>query len=130
MEARLDVADAAQVAIRLMCRALAVSSSWCHGWRVDAPRRTARQAVRDALAPRIWEIFDHSKGRFGAPRIHANSIAQGLRIERKAVTKIVPENDIRSPRLGRRRRVPRTADSWHTRGIAPKILPLGEGRDF
>ncbi|MEM8623356.1 MAG: IS3 family transposase, partial [Pseudomonadota bacterium] len=87
MKAKLTfiAAHTAQYAIRLMCRVLSVSASWFHAWRAAAPRRAARQAVRDALAARIREIFEQSKGRYGAPRIHAELVAQGLWIARKTV---------------------------------------------
>lgn len=64
------------------------------------------------------------KGRYDAPRIHAELVAQGLRIARKTVAKIMWENGIRPPR--RRRRVPQTTDSRHKLGIAPNLLK----RDF
>jgi aminopeptidase YwaD len=51
---------------------------------------------------------------------HAELLAQGLRIARKTVAKIMRENDIRPPR--RRRRAPRTTDSRHSLGIAPNLL--------
>ncbi|MEM7499073.1 MAG: IS3 family transposase [Pseudomonadota bacterium] len=69
------------------------------------------------MGVRIRTIFEQSKGRYGAPRIHAESVAQGARISRKTVAKIMQENDIRPPR--RRRRMPRTTDSRHSLGIAP-----------
>jgi putative transposase len=122
MRAKLDfiAAHGSQHAIRLMCRVLSVSPSWFHAWRAAAPERAARQAVRGALAARIRKVFEKSKGRYGAPRIHAELLAQGLRIARKTVAKIMRENDIRPPR--RRRRAPRTTDSRHSLGIAPNLL--------
>ncbi|MEM6676457.1 MAG: IS3 family transposase [Pseudomonadota bacterium] len=84
MKAKLTfiAAHAAQHSIRLMCRVLSVSPSWFPAWRVGAPKRAARHAVRDALAARIREIFEQSKRRYGAPRIHAELVAQGVRIAR------------------------------------------------
>jgi putative transposase len=122
MRAKLDfiAAHVSQHAVRLMCRVLSVSPSWFHAWRAAAPDRAARQAARDALGVRIRTIFEKSKGRYGAPRIHAELLAQGLRIARKTVAKLMRENNIRPPR--RRRRVPRTTDSRHSLGIAPNLL--------
>ncbi|MEO0428069.1 MAG: IS3 family transposase [Pseudomonadota bacterium] len=84
MKAKLTfiAAHAAQHSIRLMCRVLSVSPSWFHAWRAAGPKRAAREAARDALAARIREIFEQSKRRYGAPRIHAELVAQGLRIAR------------------------------------------------
>ncbi len=111
MKAKLAfiAAHAAEHAIRLMCRVLSVSPSWFHAWRAAAPKRAARQAARDVLADKIRDIFEDSRRRYGAPRIHAELLAQDLRISRKTVAKIMKGNGIRRPR--RRRRVPRTTDS-------------------
>ena len=122
MKAKLDfiAAHVSQHAIRLMCRVLSVSPSWFHAWRAATSDRAVRQAARDALGMRIRAIFEKSKGRYGAPRIHAELAAQGLRIARKTVAKIMSQNDIRPPR--RRRHVPRTTDSRHSLSIAPNLL--------
>lgn len=124
MKLTFIAAHAAQHAIRLMCRVLSVSPSWFHAWCATAPKRAVRQGARDALTARIRRLFDESKGRYGAPRIHAELRAQGLRIARKTVAKVMRENGIRPPR--RRRRIPRTTDSRHTLGIATNLLQ----RDF
>jgi transposase InsO family protein len=114
------VAHAEEHAVRLMCRVLSVSPSWFHAWRVAAPDRAVRQAARDAMVARIRAIFSESRARYGAPRIHAELVAQGERIARKTVAKLMKANDIRPPRRGRR--VPRTTDSRHELGIAPNLL--------
>jgi transposase InsO family protein len=114
------VAHAGEHAVRLMCRVLSVSPSWFHAWRAAAPDRAVRQAARDAMVARIRAIFSESRARYGAPRIHAELVAQGERIARKTVAKLMKANDIRPPRRGRR--VPRTTDSRHELGIAPNLL--------
>ncbi len=113
-------AHATEHAVRLMCRILSVSPSWFHAWRAAAPERAARQAARDEMVARIRAIFAESRARYGAPRIHAELVAQGERIARKTVAKLMKRNDIRPPRRGRR--VPRTTDSRHKLGIAPNLL--------
>jgi transposase-like protein len=57
--------------IRLMCRVLGVSRSWFHAWRRTAGNRAARRSRWDALIDEIRTIFEDSKQRYGAPRIHA-----------------------------------------------------------
>ena len=91
MKAKLAfiAAHAAEHAIRLMCRVLSVSPSWFHAWRAAAPKRAARQAARDVLADKIRDIFEDSRRRYGTPRIHAELLAQDLRISRKTVAKII-----------------------------------------
>ena len=114
------VAHAEEHAVRLMCRVLSVSPSWFHAWRAAAADRAVRQAARDAMVARIRAIFSESRARYGAPRIPAELVAQGERIARKTVAKLMKANDIRPPRRGRR--VPRTTDSRHELGIAPNLL--------
>ncbi len=122
MKAKLAfiAAHVAEHAVRLMCRVLSVSPSWFHAWRAAAPEREAHRAVQDAMATRIRAIFVESQARYGAPRIHAELVAQGERIARKTVAKLMKRNGIRPPRRGRR--VPRTTDSRHKFGIAPNLL--------
>lgn len=113
-------AHAAEHAVRLMRRVLSVSPSWFHAWRATAPDRAAHKAGRDAMAARIRAIFVESRARYGAPRIHAERVAQGERIARKTVARLMKENDMRPPRRGRR--MPRTTDRRRKLGIAPNLL--------
>ena len=71
------------------------------------------------MAARIGTIFEDSRARCGAPRIHAELVARGERIARKTVAKLMKRNGIRPPRRGRR--LPRTTDSRHKFGIAPMV---------
>ncbi|WP_084721547.1 IS3 family transposase [Skermanella aerolata] len=65
-------------------------------------------------------IFQDSGERYGAPRVHAELQAQGVRIARKRVARLMRENGLRPPR--RRKRPPITTDSRHGYGIAPNLL--------
>ena len=94
-------ARAAKHGIRLMCRLLHVSPSWFHGWRAAALKRAARQAAREALAGKIRTIFEDRHRRYRAPRIHAELRAQGMRIARKTVAKLMKENGFKLPRRTR-----------------------------
>lgn len=107
-------------AIRLMCRVLGVSRSWFHAWRRTATERAARTARWDALVGEIQTIFEDSKQRYGAPRIHAELGARGHRVSRKMVAKLMKQNGIHPPR--RKRRSPMTTDSRHSFAIAPNLL--------
>ena len=113
-------AHASGHAIRFMCRVLGVAHSWFHARRRAAPKRTERAARRDRLGSEIREIFEQSKRCYGAPRIHAELKARGLRISKRSVAKLMRENGIRPPR--RRRRAPITTDSRHSHAIAPNLL--------
>ena len=113
-------AHASGHAIRFMCRVLGVAHSWFHTRRRATPKRTERAARRDRLGSEIREIFEQSKRCYGAPRIHAELKARGLRISKRSVAKLMRENGIRPPRG--RRRAPITTDSRHSHAIAPNLL--------
>lgn len=88
--------------------------------RVAAYDREARDAEQEVLVAEIQEIFDASKARYGAPRIHAEFKAQGHRIACKTVAKLIKENGIR-PIRGKGR-VPIATDSRKSHRIAPNLL--------
>ena len=113
-------AHLADYSIRLMCRVLGVSRSWFHAWRRTAPDRAARTSRWDAMIDEIRVIFEDSKQRYGAPRIHAELRDRGSRVSRKTVAKLMKQNGIHPPR--RKRRMPMTTDSRHSFAIAPNLL--------
>lgn len=70
-----------------LCRVLGVSRAGYHAW---AGGRSTRRAVADArLADRIVAIHALSRGTYGAPRIHAALRAEGLRVGRKRVARLL-----------------------------------------
>jgi len=107
-------------AIRLLCTVLGVARSWFHDWQTGDQARTAEDRAEADLVGRIQGIFQDSGGRYGAPRIHAELQAQGVRIARKRVARLMKENRIRPIR--RKKRPPITTDSRHGYGIAPNLL--------
>ena len=113
-------AHMAEHAVRLMCRVLGVSRSWFHAWRRAAPIRAERAARREGLVAEVREIFEASRQRYGAPRVHADLHARGRRISKRTVAKLMKENGIRPPRG--KRRGPITTDSRHAHAVAPNLL--------
>ena len=122
MKAKLEfiAAHVTNHAIRLMGRVLGGSRSWFHAWRRTAPERVARTARWDALVNEIRAIFETSKQRYGAPRIHAELRVRGYRVSRKTVAKLMKQKGIHP--LRRKRRSPVTTDSRHSFAIAPNLL--------
>jgi putative transposase len=106
--------------IRLLCSVLGVARSWFHDWQAGAQTRTAENLAEADLVGQIRGIFQDSGERYGAPRVHAELRAQGVRIARKRVARLMKENGLRPPR--RRKRPPITTDSRHGYGIAPNLL--------
>ena len=103
--------------VRLMCRVLAVSPA---GFYAAQRRARSARATRDqALRLKVREAHTKSRRRYGAPRVHAELKAQGERVGRKRVARLMREDGL----VGRRpRRWVRTTDSHHADPIAPNVL--------
>ncbi len=70
-----------------MCRVLGVSSSGYYAWLERPP---SRRAQRDAaLGERIRRVHERSRGTYGAPRVHAELAAEGERVGRKRVARLM-----------------------------------------
>ncbi len=70
-----------------MCRLLGVSTSGYYAWHGRAP--SARADSDTALLERIREIHRTSRQTYGAPRIHAELIAQGHAVSRKRIARLM-----------------------------------------
>jgi putative transposase len=73
--------------IASMCRLLGVSSSGYYAWR-NRPR-SGRAKTDAALLAKIHAAHASSHGIYGAPRIHAELTAKGIRIGRKRVARLM-----------------------------------------
>jgi putative transposase len=73
--------------IATMCRVLGVSSSGYHAW---VKRHPSQRAETDAvLIAAIRAAHTASRGTYGAPRIHAELAAKGIRVGRKRVARLM-----------------------------------------
>ena len=107
--------------IATMCRLLEVSTSGYYAWRGRAP--SSRAHTDAALLERISAIHARSRGTYGAPRIHAELAAQGHRVGRKRVARLMRKADLAG--VSRRRR------PWTTvRDTAHRAAPDLVERDF
>lgn len=70
-----------------MCRVLDVSSSGYYAWLGRSRSRRAQQDER--LCAQIRSIHGASRGTYGAPRIHAELAARGVRVGRKRVARLM-----------------------------------------
>ena len=70
-----------------MSRILGVSRSGYYAWRDRSP--SARSIADVALADRIKAIHTDSKATYGAPRIHAELIDEGVRVGRKRIERLI-----------------------------------------
>jgi putative transposase len=110
-------AEKASFPVSAMCRALNVSPSGFHAWcRRPASARTKRDRE---LRVFIRASFERSKHRYGSPRILADLLAEGLRVSRKRVIRLMQEERLRARS---RRRFVCTTKSDHDLPVAPNVL--------
>ena len=80
--------------VRVMCDALSVSPSGFYAWR-SRPEGPRKIANRELLAD-IRRVHADHRGRYGAPRIHAELRAQGQSVSRKRVERVMRRHGIRA----------------------------------
>ena len=84
---RFIAAERARHSLSLLCRTLGVSRSGYHAWSQRRPSPRAR--ADDALGLKIAAIHTESRGSYGAPRVHAELRAEGVRVGRKRVARLM-----------------------------------------
>jgi transposase InsO family protein len=116
MKYRFITAERSRYPVRALCRVLRVAAS---GYYASCARAPSACALRqEALTARIRAIHTASRATYGAPRVHAELIAQGERCCCNTVAKLMRRAGI-VPKTVRRFRV--TTDSRHTQA-APNLL--------
>jgi putative transposase len=104
--------------VSLMCRVFRVSVAGYYAWR---SRPESRRAAEDrALLDDIRQVHAASQGRYGSPRVHAALRADGRRVGRGRVERLMRRHGVRGL-VARPRRV-RTTDSRHAFPVAPDLL--------
>jgi putative transposase len=99
---RLIEAEKARHSVPLLCRLLGVSRSGYYAWRRRPPSERARfDAV---LSEKIETIHRNSRATYGAPRVHAELRAIGIRCSRKRVARLMHRAKLRGCLRGRRMR--------------------------
>ncbi|MGI5241103.1 IS3 family transposase [Dactylosporangium sp. CA-139066] len=90
--------------VKRLCRLLAVSRSGFYRWIAAEPDRRARAEAEDELADQIAAVHTESSGTYGSPRVTAELHAQGVRVNRKRVERVMRQRGIAGKHLRRRRR--------------------------
>lgn len=101
---RFIAAERAHHTVSLMCRVLEVSRSGFHAWLRRWPSRRWVDDVR--VSELIHRIHSESRGSYGAPRIHAELRARGVRVSRKRVERLMRRHGLSG--LVKRRRAKTT----------------------
>ncbi|WP_259073773.1 IS3 family transposase [Salinibacter ruber] len=104
---RFIAAHQAEFPIAVMCRVLGASRSGYYAWRSRPPSQRSRKDAM--LTTRIREIHDRSRGTYGACRVHAELQAEGIRIGKKRVARLMKEAGLRG--VSRRKRPSTTVRS-------------------
>jgi len=107
--------------IRVQCRVLRVSVSGYHEHLVrrrDILRR--RHRSDEALLVHIRAVYAENRGAYGWPRIWRQLRAQGIRVGKQRVQRLMQQHGIRA--RGKRRFRIATTDSRHGLAIAPNLL--------
>jgi putative transposase len=117
MRFRFVARERASFPVRGLCRLVGVAVSGFYAWLRRGPAR--REGVDQALRARVGAIFAASRGTYGSPRVHAELRAQGIRVGRSRVARLMREGGLA---VTRRRRAPRTTDSRHGHPVAPNLL--------
>jgi transposase InsO family protein len=100
-----------------MCEVLGASPSAYYEWEREQESAHAR---RDSeLLAQIRSLFARFKGRYGAPRIHAELAKVGMNVSRKRVARLMREAGIRAKGA---KKYKATTDSKHTLPVAPNLL--------
>ena len=107
--------------VATMCRLLGVSASGYYAWQGRAP--SARAESDGAMLDRIRDIHRTSRGTYGAPRIHAELVAQGHAVGRKRIARLMRRAGLRG--ISRRKGTRTTVRDARARA-APDLVE----RDF
>jgi len=87
--------------VRVLCRLLGVSASGYYEWLGRPP--SARAAADAALIVEIKARHERSRGTYGVPRIHADLAADGIRVGRKRVARLMRRAGIEGASRRKRR---------------------------
>jgi putative transposase len=118
---RLIEAEKATHSVPMLCRLIGVSRSGFYAWRNRPPSERSRfDAV---LLERIETIHRNSRATYGAPRVHAELKAKGIRCSRKRVARLMRRAKLRGCLRGRRMR---TTHRVALQQAAPDLI----GRNF
>jgi transposase InsO family protein len=78
--------------VRFMCEQLDVSRSGFYSWKNGSA--SAHELGDEALSVHIKEIFTETRRRYGAPRVHRELRARGIRVGRKRVARLMVERGL------------------------------------
>ena len=91
---RFVKANQAAHSIATMCRVLGVSASGYYAWQRPRRERAERRTI-SSCSTQIRAFHRQSRGTYGAPRIHGDLRAAGVRVGRKRVARLIKQAGLR-----------------------------------
>ena len=89
---RFIASQAADFALRTLCRSCKVSGSAYYAWATRAHSGPSVALLEEArLANLIWDVFWAARGRYGSPRVTAELWRQGVKANHKTVEALMAE---------------------------------------
>lgn len=88
---KLILAEKAGYAVSMMCALLGVCRSGFYAWMKREPSNHAKEDER--LGAMAEEVFGEHRGRYGAPRVHAELAARGERVACKRIARLLKDRD-------------------------------------
>jgi putative transposase len=110
-------AEKANYPVTIGCRALGVSTSGYYAWRGRGESTHEREDRR--LSVLVRESHERSRKTYGSPRVLADLDAQGERVSRKRIIRLMQRQGLKA-RVRRRYRC--TTMSEHDQPVAPNLL--------
>lgn len=107
-----------QFPIDVVCEVLEVSRSGYYAW-LHRPA-SARRRRREELAVKIQAVHQENRRIYGSPKVWEALVAQGESVCKNTVADIMKEREIRGNI--KKRFVPTTTDSQHSKPIAENLL--------
>ena len=103
--------------VNAMCRALGVARSGYYAWKRRPPSASSKADAQ--LAVKVTAAHRSNRGIYGSPRIHRELRAQGERVSKKRVERLMRENGLK----GRQKKLfCCSTDSRHSLPVAPNVL--------
>ena len=110
-------AEKARWPVEVQCDVLGVSRSGYYAWRGRAEAPRTREDAEVVIEIKV--ASEVGRGNYGSPRVHRELRAQGRRISRKRVERLMRQEGIVARK---KRRFRKTTDSNHPHPIAPNVL--------
>jgi transposase InsO family protein len=103
--------------VKAMCTTLGITRSGYYAWKRRPLSASSRSDAQ--LAVEVSAAHRRNRGIYGSPRIHRELRAQGVRVGKKRVERLMRENGLKGRQ---KRRFCCSTDSRHSLPIAPNVL--------